>query len=237
MPSIRKNKTYGDYKAVKKIDEGFFGCICLHCKKKKKIREKILHLQPECKDCKVKIARANKKSKSLTVYLGKEINTLGVSKEFRSSLVEINSLLNSSTQDGIKKFQISALETVLELIPFAEDTYRKKPNINTSATLTTLINQARDLASDLSETKKYNTDMYEGVIKILHPAFLQVGEIIVNNAASFNKAMISDPSLDDKDKEHIEKKLNQTFIDIGGSVENLFYEARKDLINYMLGSK
>jgi len=234
---IRKNKIYGDYKAIKEIDDYFYGVHCIHCKKRSKFRKKRLRLNPECRDCKVKVERANKKSRKLTVYLNNKVDALNIQKEFKASLDEINSLLDSSTQDGIKLFQISALKTVMELIPYAEDVYRKKPNVNTSATLTTLMNQARDLASDLSETKKYNAEMYEGVTKILHPAFLQIGEIIINNSANFNKIMLNDKNLSDKDKEYIEKKLNQTFIEIGGSIETLFYGVRKDVANYMLGGK
>ena len=231
--SIRKGGVYGAYKVVAKNDK-LYRCICTFCNKKKSFLEKSLILNPKCKGCKYQIGVTHKKNKKLSKSLSNNISKLKQDVNFESSLEKINELLtDSSTQDGVKYFQVTALKVVMDLIPYAEESYRQKPNINTSATIVTLINQARDLAADLSDNKSYNSEVYENVVKILHPAFLHIGQILLNSAYRY-KLSISDYNIDEEESEDMKKKLDQTFVDIGKSVENVFYDVRKSISEYMI---
>lgn len=148
---LKRKQVYGDFKFIKPIirDEiKKYGCICIHCDKKKLFSKKEVYTNPTC-DCQslnsnlpVIIEPKNKSNlKELKVYQSYT--------KFRDQVNDLQEKLDMDTVDAKTNFQIQTLKMLIDIIPIAEFEYRSYPKASNMQSLTSSINQVRELLADV----------------------------------------------------------------------------------------
>jgi len=225
---------YGDFKAVKKLktDTPLYGCTCTTCGHKEKICPDTLLTYPLCSKH-IQIPEATypptteEQRKLDNVDPDEPIPEISL---FEEQVDRINLLIDhSDTSNGIDVFQATALKTLIELIPYAEKQYREDPRQSNAYAINALITQIRELITDVT-AKDDSTQLLMTILsQILQPAFLQLGQILLDNQHQMFLEMSRHIKTGQETK--VRNIVNTNTKDIGRQFQDLFYDIKKQVGN------
>ncbi|QJT71055.1 hypothetical protein GR11A_00017 [Vibrio phage vB_VcorM_GR11A] len=200
---IKKGQLYNDFRVVKKLDDGSWGCECIHCDKRKKFTKKQLLKYPEHDECRKE--QPAEKSAGFPVvqesedldndYLEKVTSELvNLESVFGKDAPAIEALIESAEKDkGIARFQVSILKSLINMIPIAERKYRESEGAQSAAyAMNALISQTREMINDLQANDAQNDMAQQIVTKVIHPVFLSFGQFMIDQMFVLKKSLEND---------------------------------------------
>lgn len=238
--SIKPRGIYGDYQAIKKISDNSFGCICIYCQGKKKFTRKELTSNPDC-SCRSNTMVIRHKSKELLdVVTRSGLDCLEhldsddpdyqeTYSLFRESVDELNDLIDQeNSADSFKRFQAITLKTLVDIIPYVEERCRDDPRQSNIYALTAVINQAREALFDIKDNRDDDMVIYDILKKTLQPAFLQIGQVLIDQHYRLKKNI--EPDIQDGRVERTFNQLDQITKEIAQRLEDIFFTVKRDLM-------
>lgn len=134
----------------------------------------------------VKAAR-KRASQELAVVLPKKIsklNTKGMKSILGDSAETIQQMLEvNNNESATSLIQKRLLQSLVDLIPFAEHSIRKTKGARGVYQLNSLVTSVRELMIDLQSTRDKGAIGAELVEKVVRPAFLDIGMFLVQEDA------------------------------------------------------
>lgn len=242
MFKVEKDQQYGDFIAVKRIDaeRGIYGCKCVHCNIRKKFTRAELKKNPVC-DCQdstvsVEIDEQRSKVKTALALASKFVNVeddgsvSSVPSLWESQSNELTTLLEqANNQESIRKFQSLTLKMLVDLVPYAERQYREYSSQSNAYALNALITQIRELTADLSAEQDKGALALNIVTNILHPAFLSMAQLLIDNMYSLKKNIEND--IKPERVERANGQVDQATRDMAQGFQTLFYDVRQKVID------
>ncbi len=230
---IQKNIAYGHFRVCKRLSKKWFGCKCILCKEKIRFTKSELLALPHHEDCpKQKEAEDN--------IVEVEESGVEIIREPIFSVEKENQLRNliqaqerASVQASIL-FSAKVLSMLLDLIPRAEIIFCKYPNRSNADALSLLLQQARESIADLEAQQQSNIVLINSLTTTLHPAFLDIGKILLENYYQFRELYL--PFIPTEKQESFDQNLDQLIRDVGAKIQKIYEEAREKLIA-QLGSE
>ncbi len=143
------------------------------------------------------LARVKKKAKTqpstsnLSSKQRKQIRRLAsLHSVFKDDVIQISDLLNSlNTDDAISKFQRTMLQSLLDLIPVAEDRYRKEGTERSANAFNSMVSQSRELIADLQAERDTKQLALQLSREIIDPAFIGIAQIVIDNLHNLKRSM------------------------------------------------
>lgn len=187
MTKITKNSIWcgGRITAIKKLSSGNYGCICTCGKKHKMTKNQLAAAEFPCtcgspEKHPVVVVSADPDRGAKLTKLQERMKRLN--SVFKDEVSTIQRLLEAHNSDGaITVFQKTALATMIELIPIAEEKYRKFGNERSAYALNSLITQARELVGDIKAEQDQRELALRLSREIVNPAFIQIMQNMVDN--------------------------------------------------------
>lgn len=113
-----------------------------------------------------------------------KLNTKGMRSILGDSAEEIQQLLETNSNDSaITLMQKRMIQTVVDLLPYAEHAVRNSKGARGVYQINSLLTSLRELMIDMQSTKDKGTLGADMVERVIRPAFLDIGMIIVQEEA------------------------------------------------------
>ena len=143
---------------------------------------------------------------------------------------ELTTLLEqSNNQESIRKFQSITLKMLVDLVPYAERQYREYSSQSNAYALNALITQIRELTADLSAEQDKGALALNIVTNILHPVFLSMAQLLIDNMYSLKKNIEND--IKPERVERSNTQIDQATRDMAQGFQSLFYDVRQKVID------
>lgn len=218
--------------AKKKLGEDLFGMLCVCGKKYRMNTEQVTTGKFPCKCRSTAIVAiqpgtvATAKDKILTSRLSK------LDSVFKDEVVAIQRLLQQNQSDNATAcFQKSMLALLIELIPFAEDEYRKMPKERNAYAMNSLISQARELISDLKAERDSKGLALRLSHEILNPAFISMVQNIID--ANYYLKRNIDIHILPNAKQKVYASIDDTSKTIAAYMEDTYNDVRDRIVTEM----
>lgn len=233
MAKIERDAKYGDFKAIERLNKErqLFRAECVRCGASKRFKADTLAAGPlhDCDD-KVKAINSIRRSLSLSEYEpgseeGEEEETVSLFAENVSIITDLLNELEEGNGTPERKYSLSVLKMMIDLVPTAERTYREKPTQAHSYALNGLLSQIRELVNDLKGTDD-NSALIESILnKILQPAFLSMGQVLIDNVYALRRKVES--SVDPAKTRAVLDEFDDMLKDTARSFQATFYDVQK----------
>lgn len=163
-----------------------------------------------------------------------KLNTKGMRSILGDSAEEIQQLLESNSNDSaITLMQKRMIQTVVDLLPYAEHAVRKSQGQRGVYQINSLLTSLRELMIDMQSTKDKGTLGAEMVERVVRPAFLDIGMIIIQEEARMD-GEIRD-LLGAEAHRTIKAARKDSTMRIAQAIQEKFGQAKEQAINFLQG--
>lgn len=163
-----------------------------------------------------------------------KLNTKGMRSILGDSAEEIQQLLESNSNDSaITLMQKRMIQTVVDLLPYAEHAVRNSKGARGVYQINSLLTSLRELMIDMQSTKDKGTLGAEMVERVVRPAFLDIGMVIIQEEARLD-GEIRD-ILGAEAHRKIKAARKESTLRIAQSIQEKFGQAKEQAINFLQG--
>jgi hypothetical protein len=163
-----------------------------------------------------------------------KLNTKGMRSILGDSAEEIQQLLESNSNDSaITLMQKRMIQTVVDLLPYAEQAVRNSKGARGVYQINSLLTSLRELMIDMQSTKDKGTLGAEMVERVVRPAFLDIGMIIIQEEARMD-GEIRD-LLGVEAHRTIKAARKDSTMRIAQAIQEKFGQAKEQAINFLQG--
>jgi hypothetical protein len=163
-----------------------------------------------------------------------KLNTKGMRSILGDSAEEIQQLLESNSNDSaITLMQKRMIQTVVDLLPYAEHAVRNSKGARGVYQINSLLTSLRELMIDMQSTKDKGTLGAEMVDRVVRPAFLDIGMVLVQEEARLDGEIRDLLGVDAHRK--IKAARKESTLRIAQSIQEKFGKAREQAINFLQG--
>lgn len=240
---VERNEVYGDWQAVGRDpeDDQVYRCVCIRCGAKKLRPRKTLKKRPEhgCDEPLPSEVVSEKKQTGLVVVKTVQDALSGFSRlvdddgdeglkysMFEGQVDLISGLLDEAdSAEGVRRFQVISLKMLVDLVPYAEKAYRDDPKQSNAYTINALLTQIRELITDLTSEDDRGELIQTIMMEILRPAFLQMGQILLDNMYSLRNEI--DGDVQPERTKRVKEAIDQSTRDMALAFQTLFYDIQK----------
>ena len=169
--NIKVGGFYGHYRVLKKIKKKWYGCECIACGEKWKYKAKHLLELPIHEGC---LSKA--KIEEILNEGNTEDEEWSESSTFKKDVPRILEFLKEfeDTNQASTFMAVSQLRMLIDLIPYAESSYRSYSSRPNADALAAMVTQVRETIGDLEASLQGNELMQEVAGEILYPTFRRV---------------------------------------------------------------
>ena len=227
---LEKDVLVGDYRIVEKR-QSRLSAQCIMCGKQRNFTEKQLLKNPAPKcyspDClKPEDADKGRTGRRLSEQARKKLDN--AYSTFEANSEEARRLLDVFQESAGAGVDLASLRTLLDLIPYAERSYRQYPSQARAYALNSLLEHARDIVRELQAAEGQESLLRSLVVDSMHPCTRDIAQAAVDMA---NEAWLSlEGHIDAKDKSKARDKLNASIVEYGRKVRELLEATRDRLL-------
>lgn len=226
---IQRDEQYGDFKAVERLSaaRGLYRVECVRCGASRRYLSDDLGENP-MHDCDDRVAEINKIRRDLAVQVeamdddeDDEIKSL-----FALDLEMISGFIreleeDTGGSDSGRRFQITTLKMMVDLIPIAEITYRNDPRQSNSFSLNALLAQAGEIINALKATEDTQAIVERVLSRNLQPGFLQIGQILIDGVYGLRREI--EPYLKPEVQERAVAKFEERLKEMAAAAQAVYF--------------
>lgn len=163
-----------------------------------------------------------------------KLNTKGMRSIIGDSAEEIQQLLESNHNDSATTLmQKRMLQTVVDLLPYAEHNVRQTKGARGVYQINSLLTSLRELMIDMQSTRDKGAMGAEMVERVIRPAFLDIGMMLVQEDARLDSEIKDVLGLENFKKIRLARKesLNR----VAETIQAKYNEAKGQAINFLQG--
>lgn len=230
-PPIKKGKVYGSWevRGRRKRGDGRWSylCFCVQCGARKTYAATTLGTRPRHKCNPADIGRMMTGGKSGPGVVTSETveNRL---LTFRHDSESIMAMLDSIEDDPNTAVEKESLVMLLEMVPYAEQTYRERPNQPNAYALNSLLGQIRELRKDIEESKAKEGMASELIEQAIRPRFQEIGRAVVDSHYGFVKRV--QPHLAGPKFRRVDSEIESITKHLAKSIDEIFVSLREDIL-------
>jgi hypothetical protein len=215
-------KLHGDYRVHSK--KGIlYHCRCVKCGHKKILLLEDLNLNPlHCSQLPTK--KVDKIDYSPPDSLEDEQYSI-----FQESVKEIQDMIEVGDNDsGLLRLQKSALKTLIDLLPYAERTYRNDPRQSNAYAINALVSQIREMSNDLRSDTTKSQMIQERLTLAIQPIFHGNVQTLIDTMYFLKRGLAS--HVKRTSLERVEELIDNATKDMGKSLQDTLNNIRSKIV-------